>query len=92
MTTHSERVDEHCGYTPANCPWGDACADCRPTARRSRTPLTAKGMREEFVVLHAPGWPGGITPHPNTLENSERFVEKHGGVLRSRFVSDWEER
>jgi hypothetical protein len=23
-------VDEHCGYTPANCSWGDACADCRP--------------------------------------------------------------
>jgi hypothetical protein len=24
------RVDPHCGYTPANCPYGDACADCEP--------------------------------------------------------------
>lgn len=24
----SQEVDEHCGYTPDNCPYGDACADC----------------------------------------------------------------
>jgi hypothetical protein len=28
-------IDEHCGYTPANCPWGDACADCRPVSDES---------------------------------------------------------
>lgn len=22
-------IDPHCGYTPDNCPWGDACADCQ---------------------------------------------------------------
>lgn len=21
-------TDPHCGHTPANCPYGDACADC----------------------------------------------------------------
>lgn len=23
-------VDPHCGYNPTNCPYGDACADCKP--------------------------------------------------------------
>lgn len=23
------RRDPHCGYNPSNCPFGDACADCR---------------------------------------------------------------
>jgi hypothetical protein len=37
--SRSGTVDEHCGYTPANCPWGDACADCivrdNPEAREA---------------------------------------------------------
>ena len=52
--------------------------------------LTA-GLRERFLVVGAPGWPGGIEPHPNTLENAQRFVARHGGTLRRRLESEWED-
>lgn len=53
-------------------------------------PANDSHLRREFIVLGAPGWPGGIKPWPNTLERSKAFVACHGGVLKSRVVSDWE--
>lgn len=45
----------------------------------------------EYIVLHAPGWPGGIQPHPNTLECCREFVAEHGGVLKWRWTCEWQE-
>lgn len=50
-----------------------------------------KNMRERFIVLEAPGWPGGYEPVPNTLEYALKFQKEHGGRVMSRFVSDWVE-
>lgn len=46
--------------------------------------------RVEYIVLHAPGWPGGLKPVPNTLDTAKEFVEDHGGVVYKRWVSEWE--
>jgi hypothetical protein len=44
---------------------------------------------EEFFVIHAPGWPGGIAPTPNNEERARQFVEENGGTLRRRWTSPW---
>lgn len=47
--------------------------------------------RREYIVLHAPGWPGGYQPVPNTAENARAFVRENGGIAKWRWTSDWEE-
>lgn len=44
---------------------------------------------EEFVVIHAPGWPAPYKVVPQTLEAGREFVEENGGTLRRRFISEW---
>jgi hypothetical protein len=63
--------------------------------------LRAAGLREEFFVVHAAGYPSGHSPWPNTLENARRFAEEHcvsgvtgqpvdpQPVVRRRLVSEW---
>jgi hypothetical protein len=46
-------------------------------------------LEERFVVLGAPGWPGGYEPVPNTLETARQFVSEHGGQIRRRHLTPW---
>lgn len=46
--------------------------------------------RKQYTVLHAPGWPGGYHPVPNTLEEGQRFVKENGGELKWRWILDWQ--
>lgn len=45
----------------------------------------------EYVVLGAPSWPGVFSPHPPTPENIARFLVEHGGTLKRRLVTEWED-
>ena len=45
----------------------------------------------EYFVIHAPGWPGGYSPVPQTLEAGRRFVDEHGGTLRIRKITQWKD-
>ena len=56
----------------------------------SSTPATVI-LRTEYLVVDAPGWPGGHNPWPQTEANARRFVAEHGGTLRTRRVTDWED-
>jgi len=52
-------------------------------------PAERTETRWEYVVLHAPGWPGGLKPVPNTEGRAREFAQEHGGVAKRRLVSDW---
>jgi hypothetical protein len=65
--------------------------------------MSEVGLREEFFVIHAAGYPSGHSPWPNTLEEARRFADEHriSGVtgqpvdpqprIRRRLASDWED-
>lgn len=69
------------------------CTLCDGTGERTITDRRkAPGLREEYLIIHAPGWPGGINPVPQTLARAEEFVREHGGQLMIRQLTDWQER
>ena len=90
-------------YTPfcEPCEWegkerwihADAVSAVRShrASKRHRDAIEAAAWHREFLVVDAAGWPGGITPWPQTEENARRFVAEHGGILRTRLVTDWED-
>ena len=61
-------VDSHCGYRPDNCPWGDACADCRPEEETvdidpEKHPLLV--ARLQWELDH---------PRPHSLRKAEKMI------------------
>lgn len=48
-------------------------------------------LRQRYFVIGAPGWPSGIAPTPQTLENAQRFAAEHGGTVRIQLASAWED-
>lgn len=44
----------------------------------------------EFLIVGAPGWPGGYRVWPPTAEAAKRFVKEHGGEIRTRLRVEWE--
>lgn len=49
------------------------------------------GFRNEFIVCRALGYPDPFSPTPNTIEAASKFQRKHGGQIRRRVVSNWED-
>lgn len=50
---------------------------------------------EEFIVIHAAGYPDPVRPHPNTRESAHRFASEgrrlpeFPATVRCRMVSPW---
>lgn len=63
--------------------------------------LEGAGVREEFIVCGAAGYPDPHVPHPNSLVDAQRFAAEHAGprpsgktytpVIKRRLVSAWED-
>lgn len=47
------------------------------------------GLKEEFIVCGACGYPDPFSPTPNTLEGARRFQATCGGVINRRLRSAW---
>jgi hypothetical protein len=47
------------------------------------------GIRREYIVLGAPGWPDGIRPTPNTLEDARHSARAKNGYVAWRYTSEW---
>ena len=61
-------TDPHCGYNPDNCPYGDACADCRPEEEvlevdPEQHPLLAARLQWELD-----------NPRPESLRKAEKMI------------------
>jgi hypothetical protein len=50
-----------------------------------------KPLKDEFIVCFARGYPDPVRCWPNTLDYARDFQGRHGGVIKHRIVSEWEE-
>lgn len=48
-------------------------------------------LEQELIVCHAPAYPDPHKPTPNTFANALRFSNQHGGKVKSRYSSAWDD-
>lgn len=46
---------------------------------------------EEFIICYARGYPDPFSPVPNTIESASKFQRKHGGQIKRRLRSEWQD-
>lgn len=78
------------------CGWARKCNEPKqPSESHAREHLRydhVEPVRVEWIVCHARGYPDPYAPFPeNTREAADQFVKLHGGKIRWRYVSDWQD-